>query len=83
MTVRNLLLVFGRAQQFACNQQHSQHCDQNIATKKTHATKVTTQPPRLLREPDVFEDPDSEDTVVRVVMLLLLDLKLKPLLALW
>ena len=41
------------------------------------------QPPRLLREPDVFEDPDSEDTVVRVVMLLRLDLKLKPLLALW
>ena len=30
-----------------------------------------------------MEDPDSEDTVVRVVMLLLFDLKLKPLFALW
>ena len=39
--------------------------------------------PRLLRDPDVLEDPDREDTVVRVVMLLLFDLKLNPLLALW
>ena len=30
-----------------------------------------------------MEDPDREDTVVRVVMLLLFDLKLNPLLALW
>ena len=39
--------------------------------------------PRLLRDPDVLEDPDKEETVVSVVMLLLFDLKLKPLLALW
>ena len=31
----------------------------------------------------MLEDPDKEETVVSVVMLLLFDLKLKPLLALW
>ena len=41
-------------------------------------------PPLLpLCPPDVWLEPDSEDTVVRVVMLLRLDLKLKPLLPLW
>jgi hypothetical protein len=34
-------------------------------------------------EPDVLLEPEREDTVVRVVILLVFDLKLKPLLPLW
>ena len=97
VTVGNLLLILGRAQQFACNNttqpQMRRRSESHIRMENEPQMRMENQSqmrgkidknasPRLLRDPDVLEDPDNEDTVVSVVMLLLFDLKLKPLLPL-
>ena len=98
VTVGNLLLILGRAQQFACNNT----TQPQMRRRSGSHTRMENEPqmrkedqsqmrgkigkkasPRLLRDPDVLEDPDKEDTVVSVVMLLRFDLKLNPLLPLW
>ena len=98
VTVGNLLLILGRAQQFACNNttqpQMRRSSESHIRMKNEPQMRMENQSqmrgkidkkvsPRLLRDPDVLEDPDNEDTVVSVVMLLRFDLKLNPLLPLW
>ena len=100
VTVGNLLLILGRAQQFACN--NTTQPQMQMRRRSESHTRMENEPqmrkedqsqmrgkidkkasPRLLRDPDVLEDPDKEDTVVSVVMLLRFDLKLNPLLPLW
>lgn len=88
VTVGNLLLILGRAQQFACNNttqpQMRRRSESHIRMKnEPRMRREMRASPRLLRDPDVLEDPDNEDTVVSVVMLLRFDLKLNPLLPLW